>query len=478
MGKIYIFAIGGTGSRVLKSLTMLMAAGVKLDCSAIVPIIIDPDAASGNKTEVVNMMNHYQDLYSRLSHHVDKKGKTKLRAFGTKLNKLNFSNDYMMPMGVGVNTEFGTYMDFGSLSDENKAMVNMLYSKSNQDVDMTIGFTGNPNIGSVVLNQFGESAEFQSFAADFQAGDKIFIISSIFGGTGASGFPLLLKNLRQLANTPPPNAAAIANAPIGAITVLPYFSILPSEGSPIDSDTFISKTKSALSYYEKNIQNLDCLYYIGEQNRGNIENHAGGAFQKNQAHFIELASALSIVDFASNGQRNATTTYKEFGVGSNSNALTFKSLCPVTYQQIARPMTEFVLFSKYIKEMMNNSLEQSWSQPYVGSVINGMFYNNTLYPFVDSYMEWLKEMEWNDHLYKFTPFVLDYRPEHVFELAKEVPVGSVAFVSARNWDLVNHFLNKQKCETVANSNGVDAEGKFLAHLLFGIQEVVNEKIKL
>ena len=50
MSKIYIFAIGGTGSRVLKSLTMLLAAGVKTNASEIVPIIIDPDAACGDKT--------------------------------------------------------------------------------------------------------------------------------------------------------------------------------------------------------------------------------------------------------------------------------------------------------------------------------------------------------------------------------------------------------------------------------------------
>lgn len=31
MSKLYVFAIGGSGSRVLRSLTMLLAAGVKTD---------------------------------------------------------------------------------------------------------------------------------------------------------------------------------------------------------------------------------------------------------------------------------------------------------------------------------------------------------------------------------------------------------------------------------------------------------------
>ena len=57
MSKLYVFAIGGTGSRVLKALTMLMASGVNVPVDKIVPIIIDPDAAGGNKTDTVNIMD-------------------------------------------------------------------------------------------------------------------------------------------------------------------------------------------------------------------------------------------------------------------------------------------------------------------------------------------------------------------------------------------------------------------------------------
>ena len=37
-GKLYIFGIGGTGSRVIKSLVMLASSGVNIDADAIVPI--------------------------------------------------------------------------------------------------------------------------------------------------------------------------------------------------------------------------------------------------------------------------------------------------------------------------------------------------------------------------------------------------------------------------------------------------------
>ena len=66
MGKLYIFAIGGTGSRVLKSLTMLLAAGVKINASEIVPIIIDPDNAAGDLTRTVKYIGDYLAIRNHL----------------------------------------------------------------------------------------------------------------------------------------------------------------------------------------------------------------------------------------------------------------------------------------------------------------------------------------------------------------------------------------------------------------------------
>ncbi len=43
MAKLYVFGIGGTGSRTLRALTMLLASGVECKFDTIVPVIIDPD---------------------------------------------------------------------------------------------------------------------------------------------------------------------------------------------------------------------------------------------------------------------------------------------------------------------------------------------------------------------------------------------------------------------------------------------------
>ena len=61
-GKIYIFCIGGTGSRVLRSLTMLMASGIQVDASSIVPIIVDPDFSNADVTRTINIMKLYAGI--------------------------------------------------------------------------------------------------------------------------------------------------------------------------------------------------------------------------------------------------------------------------------------------------------------------------------------------------------------------------------------------------------------------------------
>lgn len=298
MSKLYVFGIGGTGSRVLRSLTMLLSSGVDINVDTIVPIIVDSDSPGGNLTQTVNLMNDYQKIHDELLF----TSSTANNFFKTEIKGI--TNNCKMNVANTQDEIFRVYIDEPSLQESNKAIVNMLFSEDNLNADMKVGFKGNPNIGSVVLNQFTRCTDFKKFADDFKAGDRIFIISSIFGGTGASGFPVLLKTLRTLNektdenDVPFGNANIIQQAPIGAITVLPYFGITTDADSGVlNSSTFISKAKAALSYYKGNMNSLDYMYYISDNPQNNYDNHDGGAAQKNDAHFVELAAALSIVDF-------------------------------------------------------------------------------------------------------------------------------------------------------------------------------------
>jgi len=474
MDKLYIYAIGGTGARVLKAMTMLLGAGVRINAKEIVPIIIDPDAGSGNKTEVVQLMDIYRRIYEKMDH-----ADNDTNFFRTAITK-NTPN-YTMVLGGTTAMTFADYMDFGLLSDEDRAMVNLLYSESNQAADMTVGFTGNPNIGTTVLNQFIQSDDFRNFAGNFTANDGIFVISSIFGGTGASGFPLLVKNLRHLDPTAGiPAAAAIEQSRIGAVTVLPYFNLNPdSEG--IDSNTFMSKTKAALGYYEHNLKELNMLYYIGDTQTKTYENNIGGIAQRNKAHFIELASAMALFDFAANadGIDNsngiAPTIYKEFGITADVDSIHMPHLERSSRTLIERPLTEFTLFAKYMKEELPNAQNgQVWVTDdinYNEKVLSGNF-NSDLMSFIDQYMGWLSEMA--DNKRSFAPFVLEENRGDVFGLVRDVNTKKVLSTKS-NYDLYNTRLNGiSKARLKQN----EPEGKLVAHLYKATQKLVKDKINL
>ena len=72
--RLFIFAIGGTGSRVLKSLIMLSAAGVKpLDSDGrpmnnveIVPVIIDPHKSNEDLKRTEQMLSAYRIIREKL----------------------------------------------------------------------------------------------------------------------------------------------------------------------------------------------------------------------------------------------------------------------------------------------------------------------------------------------------------------------------------------------------------------------------
>ena len=66
MAKLFVFAIGGTGSRVLKALTMLLASGVELkNVDRMVPIIIDPDTSNGDLTRTVDILKTYKEIRAK-----------------------------------------------------------------------------------------------------------------------------------------------------------------------------------------------------------------------------------------------------------------------------------------------------------------------------------------------------------------------------------------------------------------------------
>lgn len=404
MSKLYLFGIGGTGARVMRSLAMLLASGVDAGVDTIVPVLIDPDTSNGDLSRTVNLLKNYRSIHSRLTFSTD----VKSRFFKTKLD--DQGTDYRLQIANVGTKSFGSYIEYNNLSTENKALISLLFSDKNLNAQMQEGFKGNPNMGSIVLNDFcsPDNNELANLLQNFQSGDKIFIISSIFGGTGAAGFPLLLKTFRQAQQFNRfSNPATISNAPIGALTVLPYFGLKSDEDSEINMATFISKAKSALTYYENNLD-TDALYYIADSMTSAYDNIEGSDDQKNDAHFIEMVSALAIVDFARDASiQRGSNVYKEFATDSVSNTMDLSMLSPSTRRIVASPLMELYIFSQFYQHHLSDTFSQAWAKArnFNSDMLSEGFYRD-LNSFLTSFKdEWLKEMARNSR--QFLPFNID-----------------------------------------------------------------------
>ena len=61
--KLFLFAIGGTGARVLRSLTMLLASGAKTPADlTIVPILLDMDMQNGDTARALDGVELYRTI--------------------------------------------------------------------------------------------------------------------------------------------------------------------------------------------------------------------------------------------------------------------------------------------------------------------------------------------------------------------------------------------------------------------------------
>ena len=421
MSKIYVFGIGGTGARVIRSLTMLLASGVKLgeNIDTVIPVIIDQDRSNGDLTRTIALLKTYKSLHDQL-----KFGRnSKSEFFKTNIDDLNTS--FRMQVADVADKDFQSYIKYLNLDTRNKALVSLLFSKKNLEAHMDVGFKGNPNMGSVVLNNFSTEADndLGSILESFQSGDKIFIISSIFGGTGAAGFPLLLKTLRQAQSSQLPSAALVANAPIGAITVLPYFGVQHDEDSEINMDSFMSKAKAALSYYRDNL-NTDVLYYISDKLSKNYDNHEGDSTQRNNAHFVEMVAALSIVDFCKNNvQHDGSKSFKEFGFNEDKPVVSIRTLADSTRALVGKPLISMFIFEKFYKEHLKNTWENAWAKDFsytdddnegkLDSTVMSQDFFVKLTKFLKDFdNEWLREMANNSRAFK--PFNLETSGENIF----------------------------------------------------------------
>ena len=263
------------------------------------------------------------------------------------------------------------------------------------------------------------------------------------------------------------------NAPIGGITVLPYFSVQVDNSSSINSSDFIDKTKAALAYYDTNItgtNSIDRLYYIADTVTPTYNNHEGGPSQNNSAHIIELFSALAVIDFAgANVQHSYSTQCFEYGIQKETDSVTFSDLGKVSNEQISKPLIQCLLFRKYLKNARKwQYRHQPWA---IDAEFDNSFFSAGFEKDVEDYLElfeeWLSELDSNTR--SFAPFDLR-KNRHIFNMVKNVESKKTMM---NNYALFDDALNSQR-----RPGGISKEQWFVDLFYEATQQLVNRKFNL
>lgn len=372
---------------------MLMAGGMSTNGYTVVPVILDPHLDLEEKKRLHSLIDGYEDIYKKsinngtsTLNHLDGFFNSEIKTLPEICNQTNDTQQ-----ATGTKEKFRSYINLANLGadDINNYFVETLFSTKNLDNPLSVGFKGNPNVGTVVLGDIIEGATwFKDFKTHCEKDDRVFIISSIFGGTGASGYPLLEKKIRFAENEP-----TVKNAVMGAVTVLPYYGLKDptTTGSDIDSANFYTKTKAALAYYDGTVKS-DYLYYIGEKSLKQVYDNDEKK-QDDKANFIELVAASALFDFLKR-ERPDQQQYLTRAIESDQESLDLISLGR-GYKDIVKSVSDYMLLRNFIKILPS----EKYFPLIKNRGFNEKFYKDapfqTLLRFTDIYYQWYIELAQN-----------------------------------------------------------------------------------
>ena len=162
------------------------------------------------------------------------------------------------------------YPDLQARDDVDAELLDLFFEPAELSLPLKQGFRGRPAIGATV---FAQSVNFERGAwkdlvdnivmAGAQGPVRVMLSGSVFGGSGASGVPTLVRLVQERI------AQKVPDLRLGLALFLPYFRFQPVEGERVQADpaAFPIATAEALRYYyARNYLGIcDTIYAVGEE---------------------------------------------------------------------------------------------------------------------------------------------------------------------------------------------------------------------
>lgn len=417
--RYYIFAIGGTGARCLESLIFLCAMG--LGPKELHPILVDPDSSNGNVNRTRTLITKYKAIRDQLTNcaegdyfYTDILYEDTEDTKDTKLRIPNVINPNTgLESGMNTLAHFIEYNNILSLSDD-KYLADLLYSKREMEMDMTEGYRGVPSIGSILMTNVKDHPFWPVLTSALKndSTSKVFVFASVFGGTGASGYPVISQLLKKDA----------PNSRVGGALLLPYFRLqdprnkineakeLTNDEILPDSNFFLINTKAACGFYKSNFSVNDSNYVLGDDldKCSQYDNYSkGSSDQENNSHMIELFAAYAALDFSERKDDNYKKFYHIQVQNPDKDLKNYEVMAhDIPHSQKGLVFENFSLFYNYIidfntliessKTSMLNKIAWLRDMKYNGRYI--MEHKDELLPlisFCDSYKQWIKQIHTN-----------------------------------------------------------------------------------
>ncbi len=328
MAKNYFIGIGGTGARVAEALVHLCAAGYGPEELSV--FLIDPDEGNGNLSRTKTALTSYQRARRRFAEPRD----------GVKL----FATDVATPdppvwsIFKRRDVRLADHINYQNLKSTQRDLadfVRVLFSEEELDERLDEGFRGHPSIGAVVMSDPDEQADpWKTFWSDVENSSqpnevRVFLVGSIFGGTGAAGIPTFGAKEMIKFHQKAALSGEKSKVLLGAALALPYFTF-EAEGHDrlfVTAADFPIATKAALQFYDDKKLAFDQLYFIGDSLGQKVgEFSPGSRTQENRPHYIELTTALAACDFFEQAPVESVPEKQYFTAGRTGETVAWDGL--------------------------------------------------------------------------------------------------------------------------------------------------------
>lgn len=321
-----LIGIGGTGAKIVESALYVLASGIG-PADAVHVGLIDQDNSNGNVERTERLLNLICRMQQELTTGSNKLDWTdaneaeRTALLSIPLRKLFADRDqaHWRPAPEKL-TNLRDILQHDRMTAAQRDLFDLLFrpagapeAEKEQDLVLAEGYRGRAHVGSAALLSalHHDSPEFLTTMKELMRNGsntggevRIMLAGSLFGGTGAAGFPTVarsLDRLRQPGNTDRIKADAVH---IGGVLMLPYFGFRDPDDSSanvITTAQLLPQAKVAVNYYDRLIEQegvFDHLYICGWEKMIELNYHEPGRVeQRNPALLPELVAALGVVDF-------------------------------------------------------------------------------------------------------------------------------------------------------------------------------------